>query len=411
MADEPSPPGPPIRGRVGEVFVAFLRLGLTSFGGPIAHLGYFREEFVSRRRWLDDAAYAELVALCQFLPGPASSQVGLGIGLMRAGLTGSVAAWLGFTLPSAVIMLAFALGIEGIDDLGDAGWLRGLKAVAVAVVAHAIIGMARTFSRGLPRALLTLAAAAVVFLVPGFTGQLAAIALGAGVGMALAAVGEAGTRAPTAVAAVTSTSRRTAGLALLLFAVLFAALPLAAAATDVFPVRLFDAFYRTGSLVFGGGHVVLPLLEAVVVEPGWVSEDRFLAGYSAAQAVPGPLFTLAAYLGAAQTAWPAPVAGAATALGGIFLPSFLLVAGFLPLWQRLRARPRITRAMAGVNAAVVGLLVAVFFDPVLTAGVRGAGDAVLAVLGFVLLAGLRWPAWAVVLLGAGGGAALGAIAG
>jgi chromate transporter len=394
---------------VPEIFLAFLRLGLTSFGGPVAHLGYFREEFVVRRRWLDDAAYGELVALCQFLPGPASSQVGLGIGLLRGGHAGSVAAWLGFTLPSAVAMLLFALSIEGVDDVATGGWLRGLKAVAVAVVAHAVIGMARAFSIGAWRAPMTLAAAVIVFLVPGFAGQLAAIGLGVAAGLVAARVADSPPPAPTMGA--TAIGRRPAVLALVIFATLFVSLPLAARATGWIGLEIFDAFYRTGSLVFGGGHVILPLLEAVVVDPGWVDEDRFLAGYSAAQAVPGPLFTFAAYLGAAQTAWPAPLAGAALALAGIFLPSFLLVAGLLPVWQRLRGRPRVAGALAGVNAAVVGLLLAAFVDPVLSAGVRGPGDAALAGLGFLLLSVLRWPAWAVVLAGAAGGTALAALGG
>ena len=405
MSADPQTAAPP-RGSAGEVFRAFLRLGLTSFGGPVAHIGYFREEFVTRRRWLDDASFAELVALCQFLPGPASSQVGLGIGLLRAGHAGSLAAWLGFTLPSALAMILFALSLETLAGVGDSGWLRGLKAIAVAVVAHALIGMARAFSRGAARATLTLAATALVVLLPGFGGQLTAIAVGALAGIALGMSGPPSRpAAPPAVAAA-----RWATPALAVFALLFVGLPVAVAVADSPGLRLFEAFYRTGSLVFGGGHVVLPLLETVVVEPGWVSEDRFLAGYSAAQAVPGPLFTLAAYLGAVQAAGPGPIAGAALALAGIFLPSFLLLVGLLPLWQRLRDRPRVAAAMVGVNAAVVGLLLAAFLDPVVTAGIRGAGDALLAVVGFALLAGLRWPAWSVVLLGAAGGAALAALA-
>ena len=397
----------PARGSAGEVFLAFLRLGLTSFGGPVAHIGYFREEFVRRRRWLDDAAYAEVVALCQFMPGPASSQVGMGIGLLRAGHAGSLAAWTGFTLPSAIVMLLFALGIQGLEDASSSGWLRGLKTMAVAVVAHAVLGMARSFSRGLWQAIVTLVAAAIVLALPGFGGQLSAIALGAVVGIVCAR--EQDSPAPGSMAAPVGRGAATA--ALMVFALLFLGLPLAAALTDAIGLRIFDAFYRTGSLVFGGGHVVLPLLKSVTVEPGWVTEDQFLAGSCAAQAVPGRLVTFAASLGAAQTAWQAPYLAAAVALAGIFLPSFLLVTGLLPFWQRLRDRPRVASSMVGVNAAVVGLLLGAFYDPVLTAGIGAPSDGVLAVIGFLLLTALRWPAWAVVLVGAAGGFGLAALAG
>jgi chromate transporter len=387
------------RGSAVEVFLVFLRLGLTSFGGPVAHIGYFRDEIVRRRRWLDEAAYAELVALCQFMPGPASSQVGLGIGLLRAGHAGSLAAWTGFTLPSAVVMTLFALGLQGVDDADASGWLHGLKVMAVAVVAHAVLGMAGAFCRGAWQAVLTLAAAAIVLSFPGFTGQLGAIGLGALAGIVFARTADS----PAVVSSRPPIGRRAGAASLVAFALLFLTLPVAAASWDSMGLRIVDAFYRTGSLVFGGGHVVLPLLKSVVVEPGWVSEAQFLAGYSAAQAVPGPLFTFAAYLGAAQTAWPHPVTGAALAVGGIFLPSFLLVTGLLPFWQRLRRRPRVSAAMVGVNAAVVGLLLGAFYDPVVTAGIRAPADGALALAGFLLLAVLRWPAWAVVLLGAAGG--------
>jgi chromate transporter len=378
------------------VFLVFLRLGLTSFGGPVAHLGYFREEFVERRRWLSDAAYAELVALCQFMPGPASSQVGLGIGLMRAGHLGSAAAWVGFTLPSAIAMFLFAIGIESVEDAGQSGWLRGLKVVAVAVVAHAVLGMAKSFSRGLWQAALTIIAAILVLRFQGFTGQICAIVLGALAGVFLAR--GASTDGPSGN--VVQVSRRAGWVSLGAFATLFVLTPIMASVTDVIGLRIFDGFFRTGSLVFGGGHVVLPLLQAVVVEPGWVTEDQFLAGYSAAQAIPGPLFTFAAYLGAAQSAWPAPATAAFVAIAGIFLPSFLLVTGLLPFWQHLREYRQVAGAMVGVNAAVVGLLLAAFYDPVFTAGVGSFGDLVLAGVGFALLAGLRWPAWSVVLMGA-----------
>ena len=391
----PPPPSTPASSP-WDVFVVFLRLGLTSFGGPVAHLGYFRQEFVERRRWLSDVAYAELVALCQFMPGPASSQVGLGIGLMRAGHLGSAAAWIGFTLPSAIAMFLFAVGIASVEDAGQSGWLRGLKVVAVAIVAHAVLGMAKSFSRGLWQGALTVVAAGIVLRFPGFTGQIGAILLGALMGVLLAGEGSAASPSDSLV----QISRRAGWISLSLFAALFALTPVAASLTDLAGLQIFDGFFRTGSLVFGGGHVVLPLLQAVVVEPGWVTEDQFLAGYSAAQAIPGPLFTFAAYLGAAQSAWPSPAMAACVAIAAIFLPSFLLVTGLLPFWQRLREYRQVAGAMVGVNAAVVGLLLAAFYSPVFTAGISSLEDLILAVLGFAVLAGLRWPAWSVVLIGA-----------
>jgi chromate transporter len=388
-----------------ETFAVFLKLGLTSFGGPIAHLGYFRDEFVVRRRWLADAAYADLVALCQFLPGPASSQVGIAIGLTRAGLPGALAAWLGFTLPSALAMVLFAYGVGALGDTTGSGWLQGLKVVAVAVVANAVWGMARTLSADRERATLTVVAAAIVLFWPGAPGQLGAILLGAVIGTLFlgGAAGEVG--GPLAV----PVGRRVGVLCLGLFFMLLIGLPILAATTDSMAVRFFDSFYRAGSLVFGGGHVVLPLLQAEVVDPGWVTRDAFVAGYGAAQAVPGPLFTFAAYLGAVMIPEPDGVAGGLLCLLAIFLPSFLLVIGVLPFWDRLRRRPQAQAALRGVNAAVVGLLLAALYDPVWTSGIRGPADFALAAAALLLLAFWQLPPWLVVIATALAGAVLVAV--
>ena len=385
-----------------EVFRVFLGLGLTSFGGPVAHLGYFRAAIVERRQWLSDRAYADLVALCQFLPGPASSQVGIGIGLARAGLPGALAAWTGFTLPSALLMVGFAYGVAAFGDSLGGGWLAGLKLAAVAVVAQAVLGMAKSLCPDRPRQSLATIGAVIVLAWSGVWCQLAAIALGGAAGWLLyrkepAVEGEA---LPIAV------PRWLAALCLVLFFALLAALPLLAQQSDSQALRLTDSFYRAGSLVFGGGHVVLPLLEAEVVPSGWVARDAFLAGYGAAQAVPGPLFTFAAYLGAAMQPAPHGWQGAVIALLAIFLPSFLLVIGTLPFWERLRSRPAAQAALKGVNASVVGLLAAAFYDPVFVAGVHGPLDAALALLLFLLLAVWELPPWLVVLLAAGAGFAL-----
>jgi chromate transporter len=342
-------------GGAGEVLLVFLRLGLTSFGGPVAHLGYFREEFVVRRQWLGERAYADLVALCQFLPGPASSQVGLAIGLSRAGYLGALAAWCGFTLPSALALVLFAVGVAALGDALGSAWLHGLKIAAVAVVANAVLGMMRSLAPDRERATLAVIAAAVALMVPTSAGQLGAIALGAVAGLALAR------GAPPATGHVelpVSVGRLAGALWLVLFFLLLAGLPALALRSDSQELALLDAFYRAGSLVFGGGHVVLPLLQAEVVPPGWVSNDAFLAGYGAAQAVPGPLFTFAAYLGAVIGGWPAAI----LCLVAVFLPSFLLVAGALPFWEAIRARPAAQAALAGVNAAVVGLLLSSGLD-------------------------------------------------
>ena len=380
------------------------RLGLTSFGGPVAHLGYFREEYVVRRRWLDEAQYADLVALCQFLPGPASSQLGIAIGALGAGRLGALAAWLGFTLPSAVALVLFAYGVGGLDD-PDAGWLQGLKAAAVAVVALAVIGMARMLTPDVPRGALAVAAAAVALVWEGVPGQLVPIAAAAVVGLLLLRAPAGGEPRAYGFAA----SRRAGVAALAAFLVLLAGLPLAREAVGGHALALTDSMYRAGSLVFGGGHVVLPLLDAEVVEPGWVSEEDFVAGYGAVQAVPGPLFTFAAYLGAVEEPEPNGVAGAGLALAAIFLPSFLLVGGLLPFWDAVRARPGLRSALAGVNAAVVGLLIAALWDPVIATGIDAPADAVLALALFLLLWAAKAPPWAVVALAAAAGAALGAL--
>ena len=391
------------RGRVGEVFAAFLKLGLTAFGGPVAHLGYFRAEFVARRRWLDEAAYADLVALCQFLPGPASSQVGLAIGLLRAGPLGALAAFTAFTLPSAILLVAFAYGLTAFGAGGESGWLHGLKAVTVAVVAQAVVGMARTLAPDRARATLAVGAMLVALSMPNAAGQVGAILLGAGIGLLLpaAAVPVAATTPPVGL------SRRIGLVALALYAVLLAGLPILAAAYPTQGLRLADAFYRAGALVFGGGHVVLPLLQGAVVPPGWITNDAFLAGYGAAQAVPGPLFTFAAYLGAAMGPEPNGWRGALLCLGFIFLPAILLVFGALPFWESLRARPSARRMLAGVNAAVVGILLAALYDPVWTSGIRGPADFGLAALAYLALAVWGMPPWLVVAGGALAGAALG----
>lgn len=385
------------------MFLAFLRLGLTSFGGPVAHLGYFREEFVARRRWLSDSVYADLVALCQFLPGPASSQVGLSIGLSRAGYAGALAAWTGFTLPSAIALVLFAYGIHAAGDVTGAGWLHGLKVAAVAVVAQAVLGMARSLAPDRARATLAVVAAAIVSAVPSAWGQLGAIVLGGLVGLAWLRA-----ETPTAEAALPlSVSRRTGVFVLVIFFALLIGLPLLASAVPAQGLKLFDAFYRAGSLVFGGGHVVLPLLQASVVPPGWVTNDTFLAGYGAAQAVPGPLFTFSAYLGAAMGPEPNGWMGAVICLIGIFLPSFLLVVGALPFWEELRHRPAAQAALKGVNAAVVGLLLAALYNPVWTAGILNATDFALAIAAFLLLFKWQTPPWLVVVLCAMAGAGLG----
>jgi len=415
-------------GSVWEVFRAFLRLGLTSFGGPIAHLGYFRAELVQRRRWLNDDEYADLVAVSQFLPGPASSQVGFGLGLLRAGPAGAIAAFVAFTLPSAVLLVGFAFAVVLLGEAGGAGAgfagggaaggagaahgfdavalaagiLNGLKIVAVAIVAQAVWGMARTLTPDRVRASIAVVAAVGALVFAGSIGQVAAIAVGAIAGLVLCRRDEGATAALIRF----PVSRLAGGICLALFGLLLVVLPLLARATGSGVVLLFDAFYRAGALVFGGGHVVLPLLQSAVVDTGWVSADQFLAGYGAAQAVPGPLFTFAGYLGAVSSVGPGGVAGGAVALIAVFLPGFLVLVGILPFWNAFRSRAWARALMRGANAAVVGILAAALYDPVFTTAITGPAPFALALLCFVLLTTWRLPPWSVVLVGAASGAAL-----
>lgn len=381
------------RGTPGEVFRAFLKLGLTSFGGPIAHLGYFRDELVVRRRWLDEQAYADLVALCQFLPGPASSQVGFALGLGRAGFAGALAAWTAFTLPSALLMLAFAYGAAGLSGPVGQALVHGLKLVAVAIVAQAVWGMARSLAPDRPRAMIAVAAVFAVALAGGAVGQIGAILLGAVAGLWLC---KGASSQATGFVAL-RVSRRTGLACLVSFATLLAALPATVASTGNQGLALFDAFYRSGALVFGGGHVVLPLLQAEVVPPGWTTDDVFLAGYGATQAVPGPLFTFAAYLGAVVRPEPNGVAGAAVALVAVFLPGLLVLIGALPFWEALRAKPAAQAAMRGTNAAVVGILGAALYDPVWVGAVRSPVEFAIAAAGFAALTVGRVAPWMVVV--------------
>jgi chromate transporter len=391
-----------------EVLLIFLRLGCTSFGGPVAHIGYFRAEFVARRRWLPEDSFADLVALCQFMPGPASSQLGMSIGLLRAGPLGMLAAWVGFTLPSALLMLAFAYGVEALGDVSDAAWLKGLKLVAVAVVAQAVWGMAQSLAPDRPRATLAVAAALIALAVPSSVGQIGAIVLAAIAGLLVLPQPVARNTTDHAPLGV-SLHRGIAACAIVLFFAFLLLLPMLAAIVNSQALRLFGAFYRAGSLVFGGGHVVLPLLQAAVVPGGWVSNDTFLAGYGAAQAVPGPLFTFAAYLGAVMTRPPNGVAGGLLALVAIFAPSFLLVAALIPFWDTLRRREHVQAMLRGVNAAVVGVLLAALYSPVWTAGVRTSAGFSLALAAFLALTLWTVPPWIVVVIGALVAAGLGAL--
>lgn len=387
------------QGSAAEVFAVFLKLGLTSFGGPIAHLGYFRAEFVTRRKWLGDAAYADLVALCQFLPGPASSQAGFALGLMRAGWCGALAAFVAFTLPSALILLGLALGTARMQGAAMQGALHGLKVVAVAIVAQAVWGMSRSLCPDRERATIAVAAVILLAVLPGAPGMIAAILVGGTVGLTL---GQSeirrGVHLPVPV------SRRFGLIVLGLFGLLAVLLPLLAGLGQ--GLALADAFYRAGALVFGGGHVVLPLLQVGVVTPGWVTQDAFLAGYGAAQAVPGPLFTFAAWLGAVAGPEPNGVAGAVIALTFMFLPGFLLLVAALPFWDLLRFRPGAQSAMQGANAAVVGILGTALYNPVFTGAIGGMADFALALTCFVLLTAWKAPPWIAVLLAAATGAAM-----
>jgi chromate transporter len=392
----------PYAGSPGEVFRAFLKLGLTSFGGPIAHLGYYRDELVVRRKWIDENGYADLVALCQFLPGPASSQVGFSLGLLRGGPLGALAAWTAFTLPSAIALVLFAFGASVVQGPIGGGVLHGLKLVAVAVVAQAVWGMAQTLCPDRQRAAIALLAVLIVVFVAGAVGQVAAIVIGGLAGLCLCRGADV-----NAVGQLMFPVSRRAGVVLLaLFFSLLLVLPVVGAGFPTQGLAMFDAFYRAGALVFGGGHVVLPLLEAEVVRPGWVSLDAFVAGYGAAQAIPGPLFSFAAYLGTVMGPEPHGVAGATIALIGLFLPGLLLVVGALPFWDAFRTRPMAQAAMRGTNAAVVGILGAALYHPVWTSAILGPQDFALAGFGFVLLTKWKTPPWIVVIVLAAGGAGL-----
>ena len=377
------------------IFLIFLRLGLTSFGGPVAHLGYFREEFVTRRQWLNDKCYADLVALCQFLPGPASSQVGIALGFSRAGYSGALAAWTGFTLPSALALIAFAIGLSSVGNSFSAGALQGLKIVAVAVVAQAVWGMGRSLCTDATRITIMMLATCGALLIPSVWSQVSIIILAGIGGIFLFKPAHLASHDPLPI----QVSRRTGALWLALFFLLLIALPLATEALPNQTLALVDAFYRAGSLVFGGGHVVLPLLQTEVVPTGWVGEEVFLAGYGATQAMPGPLFTFAAFLGASMTASPSGWAGGLIALIAIFVPSFLLVIGALPFWESLRQNLRTQAALGGINASVVGLLLAALYQPVWTSAILSVQDFALGLIALVALMFWKLPPWLVVIAG------------
>ena len=377
-----------------EILLVSTRLGLTSFGGPTAHLGYFHEEYVRRRKWMDEKSYADLVALAQFLPGPASSQVGIGIGVMRAGVLGGIVSFLGFTLPSVIALILFALLLTGFD-IGNAGWIHGLKIVAVAVVAHAILSMAKNLTPDLRRKAIALFALIGTLVWQTAFTQVGVILIAALFGFLLYKQHEkdeeVSTRFPI--------TKRVSAICLLLFFGLLIFLPIIREMTGSYWVAMFDSFYRSGSLVFGGGHVVLPLLEQEFVPTGWLSEESFLAGYGATQAVPGPLFTFAAYLGAVMKGWQ----GGLIATIAVFLPAFLLILGALPFWDSLRNNPNIKGAIMGVNAAVVGILISALYNPIWTSSILTPIDFALASILFSMLVYWKLPPWIVVLTGAIGG--------
>ncbi|MFJ9462946.1 chromate transporter [Viridibacillus arvi] len=377
-----------------EILLVSTKLGFTSFGGPVAHLGYFHDEYIRRRKWMDEKSYADLVTLCQFLPGPASSQVGIGIGVMRAGVLGGIISFIGFTLPSVIVLILFALVLQG-SDIADAGWIHGLKIVAVAVVAHAILGMAQKLAPDLKRKALVLFALAGTLLWQSAFNQVGIIVLSAIIGFILykqhTEIEEAKTYFPI--------SRSVGVLCLTLFFGLLIFLPILREVTSLSWIEMFDSFYRSGSLVFGGGHVILPLLENEFVPTGWVSEETFLAGYGATQAVPGPLFTFAAYLGTVMNGWQ----GGVLATIAIFLPAFLLILGTLPFWDSLRRNPKIKGALMGVNAAVVGILIASLYHPIWTSSILAPLDFAFAAILFNMLVYWKLPPWIVVLTGAIGG--------
>ncbi len=387
------------RGSFLEVLWASTRLGLTSFGGPIAHLGYFHEEYVKNRKWIDEQSYADLVALCQFLPGPASSQVSIAIGILRARLLGGIAAWIGFTLPSALALIAFAFGIGAFAGAGDAGWLHGLKVVAVAVVAQAVWGMARSLCPDRERATIAILAAIFTLAWPSAVGQLSSIVIAALTG----AVIFPGQTSSSPSQMRFPIAKKTGITAWIIFFVLLVGLPFYRQVSPSHGLEVFDSFFRVGSLVFGGGHVVLPLLQTEVVGPGWVTNEQFVAGYGATQAVPGPLFTFSAYLGAVMSSEPNGWIGAFLALIAIFLPSFLLVIGALPFWDLLRSVRMFQSALKGINAAVVGLLLAALYNPVWTSAIYSPADFGLGLVSFGLLMFWKWSPWLVVVLTAAGG--------
>lgn len=387
--------------RLLELFIVSARLGLTSFGGPVAHLGYFHDVYVKRRKWLTEEAYADLVALCQFLPGPASSQVGIAIGIGRAGLLGGIMAWIGFTLPSVIALMVFA-AVLGEFDIQHAGWLHGLMIAAVAVVAQAVWSMGSKLASGRTRGSIAVIAAAAALLLHSAFAQVVIIAVSGLIGWRLLTSDVSRTVQPFHVPI-----SRSAGIAFLLaFAALLIGLPLLRAAGHRQALDLFDSFYRAGALVFGGGHVVLPLLQQAVVPTGWVSDSQFLAGYGAAQAVPGPLFTFAAYLGYVSDPSPHGIFGSLLAVAAIFLPAFLLVAGALPFWNAIRAKPGFQSALAGINASVVGMLIAALYDPIWTSTIGTPADVCLALAAFGLLTIWKLPPWLVVVLSAAGGTAI-----
>ncbi len=377
-----------------EILFVSTRLGLTSFGGPVAHLGYFHNEYIRKRKWMDEKSYADLVALCQFLPGPASSQVGIGIGVMRAGVLGGIVSFLGFTLPSVIALIIFALILKGLD-IGEAGWIHGLKIVAVAVVAHAILGMAKNLTPDLNRKAIALfALVGTLFWQTAFT-QVGVILLSAIIGFLLYRQNTDHNDARVSF----PISKVFAFICLLLFFGLLVLLPILREITSLHWIAMFDSFYRSGSLVFGGGHVVLPLLEREFVPTGWLTEESFLAGYGAAQAVPGPLFTFAAYLGAVINGWQ----GGLLATFAIFLPAFLLILGTLPFWDSLRRNPKVKGALMGVNAAVVGILIAAFYQPIWTSSILSPIDFAFAAILFSMLVYWKLPPWVIVVTGAIGG--------
>ncbi len=392
------------QGSPWEVLSVALRLGVTSFGGPIAHLGYFRTEYVQRRKWLDEQTYADLVGLCQFLPGPASSEVGIAVGITRAGLLGGLAAWVGFTIPSALALIAFGYGVQH-SAVTDAGWIHGLLIVAVAVVAQAVWGMARQFCPDRKRQSMAVLATLVMLAWQTGVAQVLLIVVAGLVGWRIIEAGGADSSMPMRE----PIPRRLGVVALSLFGVLLVGLPILQNVVGGYVLALFTGFYRVGSLVFGGGHVVLPLLQSAVVPPGWVSETQFVAGYGATQAVPGPLFTFSAYLGTVAGPNPHGWVGGLIALIGIFLPSFLLVVGVMPFWNVIRVQPGFQSALRGVNAAVVGLLLAALYNPVWTSAIKNRADFGLAVVAFGLLVAWKLPPWMVVIVGAVGGALIRAL--